>query len=322
MSERFRWGILGTGHIAKKFAEGLRVIPDAEVTAVGSRSRESADRFAKASGAKRSHPTYEGLAADPELDAIYVSTPHPFHCENTLLCLKHDQAVLCEKPFAINASEAESMIATARDRGLFLMEAMWTRFNPVMVRLREILAQKTIGDLRIVTADFGFRADSDPNNRLLNPALGGGALLDVGIYPISFTHMVYGGAPTEIRSLPHLGQTGVDEQSAYLFRYPDGALAVLCAAVRTVTFHEATICGTEGRIRIPDFWHPTKMCVNDEVYAPEIVGNGYNYEASEVMSCVRAGKTESDVISLDQTLAIQQNLDEIRAAWNLRYPGE
>lgn len=322
MPTRFRWGVLSTGAIANKFAQGLAAVPDSKLVAVGSRDRQSADRFGDAFGVPHRHGSYRDLAADPEVDAIYVGTPHDRHCEDTLLCLEHGKAVLCEKPFAIHARQAERMIAAARERGLFLMEAMWTRFNPVMVRLRELLAAGAIGDVRMLHCDFGFRAEFDAEGRLFAKARGGGALLDVGVYCVSLAHMVFGGPPAEVAGLATLGSTGVDEQSAWVMRWPGGELAVLSSAVRTDTPQEAVLSGTDGILRIPEFWRPDRLIVDGNEQRFAIAGNGYGYEAAEVQRCVRAGLTESPVMTLDQTLAIQRDLDRIRAQWGLRYPAD
>lgn len=221
---RTRWGIIGTGNIASQFARGLALLDDAELVAVGSRTAESAHEFGERFGARTRHASYADLASDPDVDAVYIATPHPLHLENTLLGLEAGKAVLCERPFAINAHQAEVMIATARKRGVFLMEAMWTRFLPHMVRLREIVASGAIGELRMLQADFGFRTSFNPQGRLFDPALGGGALLDVGIYPISLASMLLG-TPTRVTSMAHLGATGVDEQSAIILGYGGGQLA-------------------------------------------------------------------------------------------------
>jgi predicted dehydrogenase len=327
MTERINWGIISTGNIAKQFARGLAALPDAKLVAVGSRSKESADAFGDTFGVERRYTSYEALAADKDIDAVYVGTPHPFHKENSLLCLAAGKAVLCEKPFAINAHEAQEVISFARERRVFLMEAMWTRFVPVFVRLRSLLEQKAIGDIRMINVDFGFRTGFNPDGRLFKPALGGGALLDVGIYPLSLASLIFG-RPERIVSMAHLGETGVDENTAMILGYPGGALAVLSTAIRTNTPHVAVINGTEGRITLPSrWWVPTRMTV--EIFGKEtteydlpMTGNGYNYEAAEVARCLRAGLLESDVMPLDETLAIMQTMDEIRAQWGLKYPME
>lgn len=327
MTTTTRWGILGTGNIAKQFARGLADTPDAVLEAVGSRTQESADTFAEQFSIPTRHASYEGLANDPEIDAIYVSTPHPFHKDNSILCLEAGKAVICEKPFTINAAEAEAVVQIARDQGVFLMEAMWSRYFPAMRQVKEWLDEGAIGDVRIVSADFGFRAGVNPEGRLFNPALGGGALLDVGIYVTSFASFVLGPNPTRIQSLANIGETGVDEQNTILLGYENGAMAMLTSAVRTSTPHEARIIGTDGTITIPThFWKAEKAVLRagDRVEEVEIkpTGNGYNYEAAEVGRCLNAGLLESPTMPLDETIALMKILDAIRADWGLTYPME
>ena len=327
MAEKIRWGILGTGSIAKKFAEGLASVSDAELVAVGSRAQQTADAFGERYGVPRRHASYDALAHDPGVDVIYVSTPHSEHMACSLLCLEAGKAVLCEKPFAINAAQAERMVAAARRRKVFLMEAMWSRFFPLMGRVRELLADGALGEVRMVAADFGFRAGVNPQSRLFNPHLGGGALLDVGIYPISFASMVYGEQPERIVSMANLGETGVDEQSAVLFGYPGGGMAALYTAIRTRTLQAAEILGTDGALRIePAFWHADRATLlrgkeTEHLHMP-YEGNGYNYEAAAVGRCLREGELECDVMPLDESVAIMRTLDAVRAQWGLRYPME
>ena len=327
MEDKVRWGIIGTGSIAKKFAEGLGVLPDAELIAVGSRAQETADEFAERFGVRNRHLNYEALAGDPEIDAVYVATPHPLHRENSILCLNAGKAVLCEKPFAINAREAEEVIHVAREKNLFLMEAMWTRFLPVMVRLRQVLSEGAIGEVRMLCCDFGFRAGFNPRGRLFDPELGGGALLDVGVYTVSLSSMIFG-APARVAGLAHLGETGVDEQSAFVLAHEGGELSVLSTAVRTRTAQEAVILGTEGRIRLHSpWWRGTKMTVSaageeDESVELPYDGNGYNCEAAEVGKRLREGKLESEIMPLDETLSVMKTMDRIREEWGLKYPME
>lgn len=322
-----RWGILSTGNIAEQFAKGLAAVPDAELVAVGSRSQESADRFGAKYDVAHRHASYEALANDADVDVIYVATPHPLHAENTLLCLQAGKAVLCEKPFALNAAQAGRMIDEARSRKLFLMDAMWTRFLPHIVRLRELVAEGAIGDLRLLSADFGFRTAFDPKSRLFDPALGGGALLDVGIYPVALASMLLG-TPHTISSQAEIGATGVDEQSAFVFGYNHGALAALTCATRTATAQVATMYGTKGSIQLnSQWWSPSSLTVMREGEAEQVltfdhIGNGYNYEAAEVGACLRAGRTESAIMPLDETLELMRTLDTIRGQWGLRYPSE
>jgi predicted dehydrogenase len=235
--------------------------------------------------------------------------------------------VLCEKPLAINAAEAQEMIAAARRHNLFLMEAMWTRFTPIMQKVRTLLAEKAIGEVRMLSADFGFRVELNPSHRLFSPAYGGGALLDVGTYLVSFSSMVLG-RPSRIVSMAHLGETGVDEQAAMIFGHEGGQLAVLSAAIRTDTPTVATIMGTDGQIEIHSAWYkPTTMTLKTAGKEPQRfhyaqAGNGFNYEAAEVMRCLRNGELESPVMPLEESLSIMRTLDEIRAQWGLQYPVE
>ncbi len=324
---KIRWGILGTGGIARLFAEGLTFLDEAELVAVGSRGAKSAEEFGEQYLVPRRHASYVELANDPEVDVIYVATPHTSHKENSMLCLQAGKAVLCEKPFTLNAREAAELIGYARERKLFLMEAMWPRFLPLMVRLREMLGAGVIGELRMVHADFSFRTDFDPHSRLFDLELGGGALLDAGIYPVSMASMIFG-PPSDIVSLTHLGETGADEQTAVTLRYDKGQLAVLTTATRTAGPVDVLIRGTEGSIRILPWWlRATRMLLvrpgqADELIELPIAGNGYNYEAAEVMRCLRAGLTESDLMPLDESLELMRTLDAIRAPWGLKYPGE
>ncbi len=327
MRQAIRWGILGTGNIAHQFAQGLAHAGDATLVAVGSRDSRTAKAFADSFGIPRRHASYEALARDPDIDVVYVSTPHPMHRDNSILLLEQGKAVLCEKPFTINAEQAQEVIDLARRRGVFLMEAMWTRYIPAVVRARQLIAEGAIGEIRMVQADFGFRAPLNPHSRLFDKALGGGALLDVGIYPLSLASMVLGPSPQEIVSTAELGKTGVDEQSAVLLKYAGGQIALCSCAVRTNTRIEATFMGTEGSIRLHSpFFKSSELTIirgeQQENIALPLRGNGYNYEADEVGRCLRAGAVESPTMPLDETLALMRLMDRIRAQWGLRYPGE
>ncbi|MDX9973189.1 MAG: Gfo/Idh/MocA family oxidoreductase, partial [FCB group bacterium] len=259
MTTPIRWGILGTGSIAHKFADGLRAVADADLVAVGSRTQRTADAFGDEFDVPKRHASYEGLVADPDVDIIYVSTPHPMHAPNTILCLNAGKPVLCEKPFTVNLREAEGVVRLAREKKLFLMEAMWTRYIPVIVKVREWIQAGRIGDVNMVAGDFGFRTDVNAEGRLFNLDYAGGALLDVGIYPISFASMVFGTQPSRIASMAQLGETGVDEHAGIVFGYDGGQMAVLYTAVRTDTPQEVDILGTKGSIRIhTPFWKATK----------------------------------------------------------------
>ena len=322
-----KWGIVGTGGIASAFARDLNFAENTEKTAVGSRTKESAEKFAEEHGIVRAYGSYEELVKDPDVDAIYVATPHPFHKENVLSCLRAGKAVLCEKPFTINSGELEEVVQFARDQKLFLMEAMWTRFLPPIVKVREWIDSGKIGDVLLVKADFGFRAPWNPEGRLLNPALGGGALLDVGIYPVTFASMIFGTKPEKILSTAHIGETGVDEQFSILLSYPGGKTATLNGAFRVDLTNEAYILGTEGHIRIPSF-HSAKSAFlykkgeEAEAFKDDRKSAGYAFEIKEVGRCLNQGLLESPVVPLDESLKIMKLMDAIRGQWGLKYPGE
>jgi len=327
MTDPIRWGILGTGNIAKAFVEGLAVLPDAQVTAVGSRTARSANQFADEHGIARRHPSYEDLAADASVDVVYVATPHVFHLENMQLCLKAGKAVLCEKPFTINAAQAAAAIQFAREQHLFLMEAMWTRFMPLIVKLREMLGEGIIGEPQMLVAGLATIPSSDPASYFFKPELGGGILLDGGVYPISLSYRLFG-PPSRIASMGKIGPSGVDEQDAVVLGYEDGRLAVLYFSFRTRIAPSFALYGSRGRIQVhPPLFKPTTMTLSrdgepDKVMEFPFGGNGLNLEATEVMRCLREGKTESEVIPLDETLAIMKTADAVRAQWGLRYPVE
>ena len=322
-----RWGIVGPGRIAEGAVVDLSLVEGARAVAVGSRSLDRARAFAARHGIERAYGSYAEVLGDPDVDVVYVATPHPFHAGNAELCLEAGKAVLCEKPFTLNAAEAERVVGLARERGLFLMEGMWTRFFPLMERVRALISTGGIGEPRILTADFGFRAPLDPASRLFAPDLGGGALLDVGVYCVSLATMVLG-QPVRTAGLSHLGETGVDEQAAMILEHEAGRLSNLSIGIRTATPQEATILGTEGYLKIQaPWWRPTTMTISrpgreDETVEAPITGNGFNYEAAEVIRCLEGGRTESGVMPLDETLSVMRAMDDLRAAWGLRYPSE
>ena len=327
MPKKIRWGILGPGGIAHKFATGLKAIPDSEIVAVGSRDRQRANAFADTFNVLHRHGSYVELANDPEVDVIYVATPHPFHKECAMLCLEAGKAVLCEKPFTVDAEQAEALIASARTSKQFLMEAMWTRFIPVIAKVREWLVDGAIGEPCMLTADFGNHVELSVENlagRLFRPELAGGALLDIGVYTVSLASMVFG-TPTKITGLAHIGETGVDERAAILLGYDTGQIANLSCALTTRTSHEARIFGTKGAIHIPNFSRATSATlevIGKEPQQIEIpfIDNGFEYQAIEVINCLRAGKLESDIMPLAESLSIIKTMDTVRAQWGLEYP--
>jgi predicted dehydrogenase len=322
-----RWGILGTGWIADLFAQDLRLVADAELVAVGSRSQESADRFGVEHDVARCYPSYAELVTDPDVDAVYVASPHPSHHADTLLAIGAGKAVLCEKPFTMDAAQARDLVSAAQARGTFLMEAMWTRFLPHMVRVRELLAAGVLGELRSVYADHGQWFAPDPSHRLFDPELGGGALLDLGIYPVSFASMVLG-PPSRVTAVSDPAFTGVDGQTSILLQHRGGAHAVLTCTLEAASPVTAVIVGTEARLEIDRTWYaPTTFRVTTregEVteYAEPSELRGMQHEASEVGRCLRAGLLESPVMPLAETVSIMATLDEVRSQIGLSYPGE
>ena len=322
-STPLRWGILGTGSIAQTFAQGLAQTTSGTLVAVGSRSPGGADAFAKRHAGVRAHGSYQALAEDAQVDAIYIATPHPQHLSAAMLCLRSGKGVLCEKPLTVNAAQARELVAVARSEKRFLMEAMWTRFLPAMAQCREWLVQGRIGEPRMLQADFGFRCGWDPASRLLDPAMAGGGLLDVGVYTVALATMVFGLAPTAIQALAHLGETGVDEQAVVIASWSGGRLATLSSAVRTDTPQTAWIAGTTGRIELPRFWQGRTAILraSEMVHIePAFAGNGYHYQAEEVARCMAAGAIESPLVSHAESIAIQEFMDRVRSLIGLRYP--
>jgi predicted dehydrogenase len=321
-----RWGILATGGIAHAFTRDLALLPGCEVVAVGSRSQASADAFADEFAVPHRHPSYQALVNDPDVDAVYVSTPHPGHHDAALLAINAGKAVLVEKPFAMDAGQAREMIDAARGAGTFLMEAMWTRFLPHIARVREILAAGTLGDVVYLTAEHGQWFAEDPRFRLFAPELGGGALLDLGIYPVSFASLVLG-TPARITAVSDPAFTGVDATTSMIFQYDGGAHAVLTTTLRAASGNPAAIYGTAARIEIDGwFYTPTSLRVVGrdgtelEIFEQAYEGNGLRAEAAEVARCLRAGLPESPLLPLDETYTIMQAMDEVRGQIGLSYP--
>ncbi|MGI6368546.1 MAG: Gfo/Idh/MocA family protein [Anaerolineae bacterium] len=320
---KFNWGVLGAGNIAVRFTNDLKNLPDAQLLGVGSRSLDKAEAFARRQGATRAYGSYEELLRDRDIDAVYVATPHNFHRGHVLLALEHGKAVLCEKPMEANAARVQEMVDAAKRQKCFLMEAMWTRFLPVIAGARQWINEGRIGDIRLVSANFGFRTAWNPEGRLLNLNLAGGATLDVGVYVVSLAHMLLG-VPSSIQARAHIGETGVDELTTMMLGYPSGATALLSCAVRANISDGARIYGTEGYIDLPSFWHATTATLQIAGEAPETLSGeaGYHFEAAEVADCVRTGLTESPLMPLEETVAIARTLEEVRHQIGLRYPFE
>lgn len=320
-----RWGLLSTSDIAGKFAADLRGTEGAELAAVGSRSLEAASRFAQEYGVARAHPSYEALATDPDVDVIYVSTPHAFHRDNVLMCLDAGKPVLCEKALTLNAADAAELVATARAERLFFMEAMWMRCNPNVRAIQDVVASGAIGEVTAVSADFGFVPDQPPEHRLFDPALGASAILDIGIYPATFSWLFLG-APTRVQSSGVLSDRGIDLSCASVFSY-DAATASLSCTMTGFTPGRAYVGGTRGHIDVrPPFHHPQEFTVTvgeqARRHSRPVAGHGYVHEIEEVHRCLRSGMTESELVPLDDTVAIMQILDTMRAQVGCTLPGD
>jgi predicted dehydrogenase len=328
VTEHLRWGILGTGWIADLQTTDLKVL-GSPVTAVGSRTQERADTFAAEHGIPTAHGSYEALVTDPDVDVIYVATPHPMHAADAILALNAGKHVLVEKSFTVNADEARQIVDLAHEKNLVVLEAMWTRWLPHMVRIREIIAAGTLGDVRTVIADHTQKLPTDPTHRIQNPELGGGALLDLGIYPISFAWDVFGKPANVIAHSSPTPVTKVDRQTVVILGYDDGQQAVLDFALDTQGPNQAVILGTEARIEIEGVWYtPTtfRVIAPDgtvlEEYVSQVEGRGMQYQAAELESLVAAGKLDSEILPPAETVAIMETLDEVRRQIGLTYPSE
>ena len=327
MSEKIKWGILGPGKIAHKFVQDLLLFDDAIIHGIASRDKARAATFAKAYDAIRYYGSYEELAHDPEIDVIYISTPHVFHFDHSMLCLQNHKAVICEKPFGMNVYQVDQMIREAEKRKIFLMEALWTRFIPGIEKVLELIDDGQIGKINNIRADFGFLADSNPAHRLYNAKLGGGALLDIGIYPV-YLSMLLLGVPDEIKALASMSETKIDKSIAILFKYHNGQLASLDATFEAKTSTEAIIYGDKGSIHLHSrFHHPQKVTLKrhhheDHIFHIEYIGNGYYHEISEVMNCLKQGKIQSDKMPHQKSRDLIKILDAVRCEVGLIYDSD
>ena len=328
--EKIRWGILGCGRIARKFASDLKLVTDAELIAVGSRSRESADNFVKEYPAPHIHESYEALAMNPKVDVIYIATPHTLHHENVLLCLRFNKPILCEKPFSINSRQAREMIAIAREKKIFLMEAVWTKFMPHYQLVMQMVKDGKLGPIQNVLVNFGFAPTPPVPKRLFDPALGGGSLLDIGIYNLFIALSVLG-KPDTIEASITPTPDGIDKQCAILLKYNNGSMAQLFSSLTTNLATEADISGPEGRIRLTSrFYEPSTTIEyytgrTDTLqilpYSKE-PGWGYHYEIRHVNECLRKGLTESPVMSFADTLLMMETMDEVRRITGIKYDAD
>ena len=324
MGRTINWGIIGPGKIANSFASSFSSIPDARLYAVASRDPEKARSFAKLYNIQKSYDSYDSLANDPDIDIVYIATPHVYHREQTLLCLHNRKAVLCEKPLTLNHNDALEMIEAARMNNVFLMEAMWSRFFPTTIKTLKLIQEGVIGDVKYLRADFGFKSPTkDPKSRLFDLALGGGALLDVGVYPL-FLALLILGKPDAIRSFATLADTGADETTNAIFHYKNGAIANILSSIVVDTPKDAEIIGTKGTITINTPWHKASSVTlkigNDETrFDFPYDGTGFEYQIQEVMRCLHNNKKESDLMPFDLSLMMAEVSDEIRRQCNINY---
>ena len=311
--------------MAHAFAAGLAQADNAELVAVASRKRDSAVAFAQSHSASIRPSTYTELVANPEVDLVYIASPHAMHWQDSLMCLEAGKAVLCEKPFTINERQARDIVTLARDRNVFLMEAMWTRFLPSFVKLRALLDDKVIGDVQMMIAGGAFIPDCDPDYYLLRPDLGGGVLLDAGVYLVSIASMVFGN-PVDVKACGHVGDYGVDDQDGILLHYEAGQTALLYVSMKARSAPDITLLGDHGRIYVhAPLFAPTRLTVersgcDSETLDLPFVGNGYHYQAVAAAQAMSRGDLECDVMRLDETLSIMHVMDQIRKEMGLRYP--
>jgi predicted dehydrogenase len=310
------WGVVGPGRIAEGVVADARHVPGAEFVAVASRSAERAAAFAAKHGIARIHDSYQAIVDDPDVDVLYIATPHPQHRAVALAALRAGKAVLVEKSFTVTPEATREIVDVARSSGTFAMEAMWTRFHPVVVQLRELLADGVIGDVRSVQGDLGVTAPEDPTDRFYNPDIGGGAVFDLAVYPVSFAQMVLG-TPDSVTARGILGPTGVDIEESVLMGWDDGRSASVFCSLRSPSPGQFRIFGTGGWIDVlPRFHHPQTIVLHRKGAEPETIteaatGGGYSHELIEVTACVAAGMGESTVMPLADTVAVQDVLGEI-----------
>ncbi len=327
MAKKIRWGILGCGRIARKFSSDLKLVEDAELIAAGSRSLEAAEKFANEFPVKHLHDSYEALVKNPEVDVIYVASPHGLHFDHVMLCLDHNKPVLCEKAFALNSNQAQKMIDKARAKGIFLMEALWTKFMPHYNKVLHLVKEGQLGTIKNVLVNFGFAPIPPVPARLFDPSLGGGSLLDIGIYNIFITISVLG-RPDEIMASMIPASTGVDEQCSIVFKYKNGAIAQLFCSLSTNLATEADISGDKARIRLTSRFYEPSTTIEFYPGRPETKqiipydkepGWGYQYEARHVNDCLRKGRTESPIMTHADTMMLMEIMDEVRRIAGIRY---
>ncbi len=316
MSKKYRWGIIGAAKIAEKFTEGLKELPNAVCYAIAARSEERAEAFRQKYGFEKAYGSYEAMLADPQVDIVYIATTNNLHFEHTMMSLEAGKAVLCEKPFASNISQVEQMIQKAKEKNIFLMEALWSRFLPTVQSFKQQMQGGSIGKPLLLEVDFGIQPPYDPQSRMFNPELGGGSIPDIGIYPL-FTALYLFGKPTSVQVASVSAPTGTDMTTSILLKHAGGKISVLTSSFAMRLETEAKLFGETGSLRLCRMFHiPTKLMIrkgdNEEQEIPvSLVGNGYNYEAQEVMECLDRGETESQGMPLSFSLDLIRLLDEV-----------
>ncbi len=326
--KKFRWGVIGCGLIAPKFFQALENTGEGQVVAAASKSMHRAKRLQKKLGIEHVYDSYESMLQQETLDAVYIANTHAEHAAAAKLCLERGLPVLIEKAFTRNAKEAEELIVLAQQKNLFLMEAMWTRFNPSSAKVRELIAAGVIGNVQHLRAEFCVwmppSMKTMPWNRMYSPRLAGGALLDIGVYPIAYARMIFGQQPARISSSAKMAWTGVDVTEEFVFEYSGGQKAELSASFREARPRDAVITGTLGTIRVPHFSHTDQVLLirNGEEELFECAANGFEHEIREVHRCLREGLIESPLMPLGETLETMRTMDTLRAQWGLKYPGE
>ena len=324
MEKKYRWGIIGAARIAEKFAAGLKELPEAVCYAIASRSQEKAEIFRQKNGFEKAYGSYEAMLADPLVDIVYIATPNNLHFENTMMSLEAGKAVLCEKPFASNLSQVEQMIQKAKEKKLFLMEALWSRFLPSIQAFKQQTQEGAIGKPLLLEVDFGFKADYHPQSRLFDPGLGGGSIPDIGIYPLFLAFYLFG-KPELVQVTSVAAPTGTDMTTSILLKHAGGEISVLTSSFAMRLDSEAKLFGENGSLRLCRFFHiPTKLMIrrgDDEEQEISVysVGNGYNYEAKEVMDCLNRGETESEGMPLSFSLDLIRLLDEVEEKARLSF---
>ena len=323
MSKKYNWAILGCGKIAKKFSKDLKTLPNAYLYATASRDFQKATDFAKEFGFEKAYGSYLEMINDTNVDIVYIATPHNFHLEHTLLCLNNKKAVLCEKAFAINSKEVTQMIAASKENNTFLMEAFWTIFQPKFKKIVEIVRSNELGQLKFIKSDFMFNGEFNPKNRLYNIDLGGGSLLDIGIYPV-FNSLILFGIPDSIKTIPHFSPTGSEESIAILFGYKNGGTSILTSSFGAVSKNETELCFENGFLKIDRSKNsPILITINGEESKIEIETDsnlGYHYEAAHVMECLDNNLIESNILPLSFSFSLINILDRIRKDANIIFP--